>query len=516
MSPSNSDYCHLLRLNKQLIIPEFGKENKDKNKSLEHNPQPLPDSADIFQDSEYRQLSRLVPELYEPSNIPHPIVMFSGCSPESDASSQIVNRQTDGVDGVAVKPSSLGEEEQVSSVTPEYNALPDCTMRPCKTANESEQKTALNELSEDILIGANMLSLLPKGHALGEAEGNYESQGTSDEDEDDNVDQDEEDISSVHIATTYHTREPVLMERSEGTCSKDEESETSKGDRRFSMREQSLGGSDVYSSESQDLLKRIQNAEDIYIMSYETGERIEAQSVSSADMSNQNVVFEVSLPENEKIQNLDHHKDRDRAEAILEREQTVKKNPKHSYSRELKVERQRESHLKYDSRSEIPVQDYVGYVENAEMKGTYKTDDLANIAQSTEVSETDDEKLRMRQTTFNFSGRSGSVSSSVSITEHLSHSHNKWSAGKGATKGRNHNVEAEPDKVYKPGNKENKNTDKIQISLPSSNRLQQEVDEVEYGSDFEVSDVEGVSISASSLTSTSIPDDLVTPGEEEF
>ncbi|XP_063615900.1 uncharacterized protein LOC134789117 [Penaeus indicus] len=506
-------------LNKQLIIPEFGKEKKEKNKRLEHITQPWQDSADTIHDSEYRQMSRLVPELYEPSNIPHPIVVFNGPPPESDTPSQVINRQIDGKDGSPVNP-SISLEVEASREPLEYNTLRDCKIMSHKTANESEQKTALYELSEDIKIGADMLSLLPKGQTLEEVEANYESQDTSDEDEDDdNCEQDEEDFSSIRIATTYHTGEPVIMERSEGTSSKDEESEMNKEKPSLRMRD---GGSDVhtaYSSESLDLSKRIQNAEDIYVMSYEIpAEKIEARSVSSADMPSQSV-FEVHLPEKEKIQNLDQHEAGDRAEGIIEKEQMVKENSEYSHSRKHEVQRPRESPHEYAGKREIPT-GYISYAEHAESKPTYKTDDLANIVQSTEVSETDDEKLRMRQTTFNFSGRSGSLSSSVSITEQLSQSHKKWSKGKGESKGRSHDLEAEPSRVDELGNKEKKiiptNTDRIQINLPSSSRLKHETDDIEYDSDFEVSDVEGVSISASSLTSTSIPDDLVTPGEEEF
>lgn len=511
---THSDYYHLFSLNKQLILPEFGKENKEKNKRLEHITQPWRDSADTIHDSEYRQMSRLVPELYEPSNIPHPIVVFNGPPPESDTPSQVINGQTDSKDDSTVTP-SISVEVQTSREPLEYNTLLDCKIMSHKTANESEQKTALYELSEDIKIGADMLSLLPKGQTLEEVEANYDSQGTSDEDEDDNCEQDEEDFSSIRIATG----EPVIMERSEGTSSKDEESEMNKGKPSLRMRD---GGSDVhtvYSSESLDLSKTIKNAEDIYVMSYEIpAERIEARSVSSADMTNQNV-FEVHLPEKEKIMNVDQYEAGDRAEDIIQKEQMVKEKLEYSHSRKHEVQRPRESPHEYAARRDIPT-GYISYAEHAESKSTYKTDDQANIVQSTEVSETDDEKLRMRQTTINFSGRSGSVSSSVSITEQLSHSHNKWSTGKGKTKGRSHDVEAEPSRVNKLGNKEKNiipsNTDKIQINLPSSSRLKQDIDDIEYDSDFEVSDVEGVSISASSLTSTSIPDDLVTPGEEEF
>ncbi|XP_027224853.2 centrosomal protein of 78 kDa [Penaeus vannamei] len=506
-------------LNKQLIIPEFGKENKEKSKRLDHITQPWSDSADTVHDSEYRQMSRLVPELYEPSNIPHPIVVFNGPPPESDMPSHVINRQSDVKDGLTVNPSISVEEVQISREPLEYDTLLDCKRKSHKTANESEQKTTLCELSEDIKIGADMLSLFPKGQTLEEVEDNYESQGTSDEDEDDNCEQDEEDFSSIRIATTYHTREPVIMERTEGTSSKDEESEISKGKPSLITRDADSDVQNVNSSESQDLSKRIKDAEDIYVMSYEIpAERIEAMSVSSADISSQNV-FEVHLPENEKFLNLDQHEAGERAEGIIEKEQMVKENSEYSHSRKHEGQTHRESPLEYAARREIPT-GYISYAEHAERKRTYKTDDLANVVQSTEVSETDDEKLRMRQTTFNFSGRSGSISSSVSITEQLSHSHNKWSTGKGETKGRSRNIEGEPSRVDKPGNKEKNiiptNTDKIQINLPSSSRLKQEIDDIEYDSDFEVSDVEGVSISASSLTSTSIPDDLVTPGEEEF
>ncbi|XP_068219500.1 centrosomal protein of 78 kDa-like isoform X2 [Palaemon carinicauda] len=119
-------------------------------------------------------------------------------------------------------------------------------------------------------------------------------------------------------------------------------------------------------------------------------------------------------------------------------------------------------------------------------------------------SETDDEKLQMKKT-FRRAARSGSISS-ISITEHLSNSHSSWT------------------KLGKPRVKKTVKYESPQSKTPMSRVVDsKEVETImpkdipmEYDSDFEVSDVEGLSISASSLTSTTIPDDLVTPGEEEF
>ncbi|KAK7077869.1 hypothetical protein SK128_024774 [Halocaridina rubra] len=127
-------------------------------------------------------------------------------------------------------------------------------------------------------------------------------------------------------------------------------------------------------------------------------------------------------------------------------------------------------------------------------------------------SETDDEKLQLRKI-IQQGGRSGSASS-LSITEQLSQSHSKWTSSfRKSYKAKDMNE----------GNMFNANFDKLQgtgnlISKDYKVEKHKLVDKaaMDYESDFEVSDVEGLSISASSLTSTTIPDDLVTPGEEEF
>ncbi|XP_064095343.1 uncharacterized protein LOC135207485 [Macrobrachium nipponense] len=119
-------------------------------------------------------------------------------------------------------------------------------------------------------------------------------------------------------------------------------------------------------------------------------------------------------------------------------------------------------------------------------------------------SETDDEKLQMKKA-IRQAPRSGSVSS-VSITEHLSNSHSSWTKlGKNRVK-KTVKYESTKSKTPAPGLVDSK---KVESTSPKDIPM-------EYDSDFEVSDVEGLSISASSLTSTTIPDDLVTPGEEEF
>ncbi|XP_042220209.1 uncharacterized protein LOC121865002 isoform X2 [Homarus americanus] len=141
--------------------------------------------------------------------------------------------------------------------------------------------------------------------------------------------------------------------------------------------------------------------------------------------------------------------------------------------------------------------------------------------QNNDVSETDDEKLKMQKTTFIWLNRSGSGSSSVSITEHLSHSHSHWSKSSQKKPNKHGSSEHSSDiapQLEMPGNKgdDEGKCDGFKLNSPSPAAVQNDNDLVEYDSDFEISDVEGLSISPSSLASTSIPDDLLTPGEEEF
>ena len=128
-------------------------------------------------------------------------------------------------------------------------------------------------------------------------------------------------------------------------------------------------------------------------------------------------------------------------------------------------------------------------------------------------SETDDEKLQMKRTV-RHAARSGSISS-VSITEHLSQSHSNWT---GLRKPRSNN------RLNKNSDYKNKRNEICVSGVTRNKEIISGIPElplkdnthIDYDSDFEVSDIEGLSISASSLTSTTLPDDLVTPGEEEF
>ncbi|XP_069939837.1 uncharacterized protein [Cherax quadricarinatus] len=135
-----------------------------------------------------------------------------------------------------------------------------------------------------------------------------------------------------------------------------------------------------------------------------------------------------------------------------------------------------------------------------------------------DISETDDDKLRMQKASSLLLNRSGSASSSVSISEHLSQSHFHWCKGTNKTEKGN----SEPiDKTPKEETRESIDNSggmysDIKMEIPQFVLVQTEPISMEYGSDFEVSDVEGVSISSASLATTSIPEDLLTPGEEEF
>ncbi|XP_071513525.1 LOW QUALITY PROTEIN: uncharacterized protein [Panulirus ornatus] len=145
---------------------------------------------------------------------------------------------------------------------------------------------------------------------------------------------------------------------------------------------------------------------------------------------------------------------------------------------------------------------------------------VKEYSHGTDLAETDDEKLRMQKNSFQISNRSSSVSS-VSITDHLSNSHFRWSKGskkKSNKHGYSESNSCEAPKVEVTRSKDNGRVkhDKVNLGTHSPHFVKNENGLQDYGSDFEISDVEGISISASSLTTTSIPDDLLTPGEEEF
>ncbi|XP_045603784.2 uncharacterized protein [Procambarus clarkii] len=178
------------------------------------------------------------------------------------------------------------------------------------------------------------------------------------------------------------------------------------------------------------------------------------------------------------------------------------------------VEAQEQSHS-FKSNKTVQVKKFMNLSNTFQFRdgemGTVGQDSQHMKAGSnTEVSETDDDKLRMQTASLLLLNRSGSASS-VSITEHLSHSHSLWSK----------QIHRKTDKAPTVGVIKTQNSDdgmciEYKSNIPQLALLKNEPSPVEYGSDFEVSDNEGISISSSSLASTSIPEDLLTPGEEEF
>ena len=113
--------------------------------------------------------------------------------------------------------------------------------------------------------------------------------------------------------------------------------------------------------------------------------------------------------------------------------------------------------------------------------------------QGSEVSETDDEKMRNLNVWLQdrTRGRAStpSSSSSVSISEHLQKSHSSWTKNKGLHKGGH--VEA-------------------------AREEEGEVEELPDGSEIDLSDFEDFSLSGITLTNTSVPEDIHTPREEDF
>ncbi|XP_063878036.1 centrosomal protein of 78 kDa-like [Scylla paramamosain] len=110
--------------------------------------------------------------------------------------------------------------------------------------------------------------------------------------------------------------------------------------------------------------------------------------------------------------------------------------------------------------------------------------------QGSEVSETDDEKMRnlsaWLQGRVRGRATTPSSSSSVSISEHLQHSHTSWTKRKSRQKERAREEE------------------------------DGEVEELPGGSEIDLSDCEDLSLSGLTLTNTSVPEDINTAGEEDF
>lgn len=123
-------------------------------------------------------------------------------------------------------------------------------------------------------------------------------------------------------------------------------------------------------------------------------------------------------------------------------------------------------------------------------------EELGVEVQTSEVSETDDEKMRNLSIWLHgrMRGRTStpSSSSSLSISEQLQQSHSSW------TKGQGHRLER---------GKEVK-------ELPNGRGVEDVHGESEF--EFDASDLEDLSISGITLTNTSVPEDLHTPGEEDF
>lgn len=110
-----------------------------------------------------------------------------------------------------------------------------------------------------------------------------------------------------------------------------------------------------------------------------------------------------------------------------------------------------------------------------------------------EVSETDDEKMRNLSAWLHghIRGRTSTPSSSsLSISEHLQQSHASWTKSQDRREG------------GKKG------------ELPRKREVEELHRESEF--EFDASDLEDLSISGITLTNTSVPEDMHTPGEEDF
>lgn len=117
--------------------------------------------------------------------------------------------------------------------------------------------------------------------------------------------------------------------------------------------------------------------------------------------------------------------------------------------------------------------------------------DLSGV-QGSEVSETDDEKMRNLSAWLHGRTRgraSTPSSSSVSISEHLQQSHSSWTKNQGRHKGGRVEAAKEED---------------------------EEVEELPDGSEIDLSDLEDFSLSGITLTNTSVPEDIHTPRDEDF
>lgn len=179
------------------------------------------------------------------------------------------------------------------------------------------------------------------------------------------------------------------------------------------------------------------------------------------------------------------------------------------------------------------------YARENPIKNSLKQEKMSkNITVKNEASETDDEKLKQIRTSISsLYDRSASACSYTSISEQLSQSHNKWSKGKTKTPIEKINT---PNNSTSSSYKEDHHYGKFKYDESfkesiSSKFQEKDIDAKsivkerspaalivrmpggnEYGSDFEVSDIEGLSLSASSLTSTSINDALNTQIDDNF
>lgn len=115
------------------------------------------------------------------------------------------------------------------------------------------------------------------------------------------------------------------------------------------------------------------------------------------------------------------------------------------------------------------------------------------VLQGSEVSETDDEKMRNLSLWLHGRARgrasTPSSSSSVSISEHLQKSHSSW------TKNQGHRKEGRAE---------------------AGREAEEEVEELPGGSEIDLSDLEDLSLSGLTLTNTSVLEDIHTPGDEDF
>lgn len=115
------------------------------------------------------------------------------------------------------------------------------------------------------------------------------------------------------------------------------------------------------------------------------------------------------------------------------------------------------------------------------------------------MSETDDEKMRNLSAWLHgrMRGRASTPtsSSSVSISQQLQQSHSSW------TKGRNHRRQREG------GGQEAE-------EVPRGREVEEVHGESEF--EFDASDLDDLNISGITLTNTSLPEEMHTPGEEDF